>query len=200
MKEVKAAPLRRVDNLVTRLYDSARLLKMHAVVLNAVKKAYMGEAIKVYGLLGTGAAGFGTLAAALLASGMWSIGAPIAGATLAGTAAGAWYAQKYMAARTDYYIEGPGLDEAFRRAHYMQLAEKDEFIVQLWDRVRPKLQNCLRTLGFRSAPSARRADIQALDEVIDIQVPKMRSFATKTGALQFSSNKPREQPKLPASS
>ncbi len=37
---VKAAPVRRLDNLITRLYDNARLLKMHAVVMEAVRKDY----------------------------------------------------------------------------------------------------------------------------------------------------------------
>ena len=36
--EVHKAPLRRVDNVITRLNDATRLLRMHAVVLNAVKQ------------------------------------------------------------------------------------------------------------------------------------------------------------------
>lgn len=41
--EVRRAPMRRVDNMITRLYDSARLLRMHAVVMNTIKKDYTAE-------------------------------------------------------------------------------------------------------------------------------------------------------------
>ena len=40
MEEVRHAPRRRLDNIITRLYDSARLLAMHATVLEAVRKEY----------------------------------------------------------------------------------------------------------------------------------------------------------------
>ena len=40
LEEVRHAPRRRLDNIITRLYDSTRLLAMHATVLEAVRKEY----------------------------------------------------------------------------------------------------------------------------------------------------------------
>jgi hypothetical protein len=40
ISEVKNAPLRRMDNMLTRLYDSARLLHMHAAVMEAIRKDF----------------------------------------------------------------------------------------------------------------------------------------------------------------
>jgi hypothetical protein len=37
---VRHAPRRRLDNIITRLYDSTRLLAMHATVMEAIRKQY----------------------------------------------------------------------------------------------------------------------------------------------------------------
>lgn len=185
---MKRASARRLDNLITRLYDSSRLMKMHATVLNAVRRDYYAELFKVFGLVGAGASGFAALAGTLLFSGSVTYGAALGGVTVAGTALASFLAQKHLAQRADYYIEGPGLDDAFRRVHYLQLAEKDEFVSQLWDRVRPGLQTCLRTLGIRAAPSAKRSDMQQLDDIIDKEVPALRRAATKLTSLMPGKN------------
>jgi hypothetical protein len=56
-------------------------------------------------------------------------------------------------------------------------------VLQLWERVRPQLQTSLRTLGITGVPFARRADLAALDDIIDVQVPELRKAATKVGAV-----------------
>lgn len=184
--EVLRAPLRRVDNMITRLYDSARLLRMHAAVATAVKKEYAGEVAKHAGALGVGAVGLAGLAGSLLYGGNLEFGAPLAAVTLLGTAGGGWWVNRALAAKREHYLDGPGLDEAFRRVHFLQLAERDEFCAQLWERVRPQLASTLRTLGFAAVPMARRSDLQALDEVIEREVPALRQAASKAGALVMS--------------
>ena len=186
--EVAKAPLRRVDNMITRLYDSARLLRMHAAVMSAAKKDYMSDVAKYVGSLGLGASGLGGLAATLIYSGNLEVGAPVAALSLLLSGAAGWWVRRELAARADYYIDGPGLDNVFRRLHYLQLAEKDEFVAQLWERVRPQLQTALRTLGLRGVPFARRADLQALDDIVEKEVPALRLAATKAGALYSSSS------------
>jgi hypothetical protein len=175
--------MRRVDNMITRLYDSARLLRMHATVLAAVRKEYVTEAAKAWGMVATGALSAGGLAGTLVFMGAWQVGAPLAAVTLFGTAGGAWFTQRQLAARAEYYLDGPGLDEAFRRVYYLQLAERDEFVLQLWERVRPQLATALRTLGIRGAPAAKRSELAALDAIVEAEVPALRRKATKAGAF-----------------
>lgn len=86
--------------------------------------------------------------------------------------------------QVDYYLtDGHGIDEAFRKSHFIQLAERDEFVAQLFERVRPSLQTTLRTVGIRSAPSVRKSDLAALDQIIDQDAPSLRRAATKAGTL-----------------
>jgi hypothetical protein len=186
--EVQKAPLRRVDNMITRLYDSARLLRMHAAVLSAAKREYMGDVAKYAGAVGGVAAGLGGLAGSLFWTGSVELAAPLAAAALLATGGGGWWAARTLAARAAHYIDGPGLDDVFRRVYFMQLADRDEFVAQLWERVRPQLQTALRTLGLRGVPFARRGDLQALDDIVDKEVPALRQAATKAGALYSSSS------------
>ncbi len=75
---------------------------------------------------------------------------------------------------------GPGLDAAFARTHHL---EADEFTTQMWFRLRPSLQASLRTLGIGRLPPLRRADLAALDAVLDGDVPSLRRAATRANAM-----------------
>ena len=64
--EVRKAPLRRVDNLITTLYDDTRMLRTHIVVAEAVRAAHSSAVWKARlstaGVLCAGAAISGALA------------------------------------------------------------------------------------------------------------------------------------------
>lgn len=47
--EVQRAPDRRIDNMITNLYNSARLLGLHVQILEIVRKTFVKERFKVYG-------------------------------------------------------------------------------------------------------------------------------------------------------
>jgi hypothetical protein len=180
---VHRAPLRRVDNLITRLYDSARLLRMHATVLAAVKREYARDVLKAVAPAAALAAGLSALSGTLMMAGAFEVGAPLAAATLLGTVGGSWYIQRHLGQRAEYYVEGPGLEEAFRRTHFLSLAERDEFTGQLWERVRTPLRTALRTLGLRALPAPKRSELAAIDAIVSESVPSLRRAATKAGAL-----------------
>ena len=48
IQEIKRAPERRVDNMITHLYDSARLLSLHCKILESVRSKYQTEKMKIY--------------------------------------------------------------------------------------------------------------------------------------------------------
>ena len=118
--EVHRAPARRVDNVTTHLHDSALLLRMHAVVLNAVRREYTVEVGKHAAVTAVSSLSLGTLAVAAVVSALPTVAAPLGVAALAAAAGGYWYTGRIGVAKTSYFLDGPGLDEAFRKAHYIQ--------------------------------------------------------------------------------
>jgi hypothetical protein len=88
-----------------------------------------------------------------------------------------------MVAKTAFLLDGPGLDDAFRRTHFLQIASRDEGVQQLWERARGPLRNTLRMLGVRGVPAATRSELAALDRIISRDVPELRAAATKTTSL-----------------
>lgn len=118
--EVHRAPARRVDNVTTHLHDSALLLRMHATVLNAVRREYSVEVAKHAAVTAAAVLSLGTLSGAAVMAALPAVAAPLGVAALATAGAGYWYTGRVGAAKAAYFIDGPGLDEAFRRTHYIQ--------------------------------------------------------------------------------
>lgn len=181
--EIMKAPMRRVDNLATRLYDSARLLHMHAQLINSVRASYNSEFYKVAGSLTMLAVTGGLFSASLFTIGSVPLGASIAGVTALGLTAASWWANRHLAERSLWYIEGPGLEVAFRSLHAAQIAEKDEFTTQIFERVRPQTVAALQTKGIRGCPGASRSELQALENLIEKEVPALRRSASKAASL-----------------
>lgn len=119
--EVHRAPARRVDNVTTHLHDSALLLRMHATVLNAVRREYGVEVAKHAAVTAAAALSLGALAGAAAVAALPAVAAPLGVASLAAAGAGYWYTGRIGRAKTAYFLDGPGLDEAFRRTHYIQV-------------------------------------------------------------------------------
>ena len=122
VSEVHRAPARRVDNVTTHLHDSALLLRMHATVLNAVRKEYLLEVAKHGTLTAAAALSLGGLCGAALMSGLPTVAGPLAVAAVVVTGGGYWYTGRVGAAKASFFLDGPGLDEAFRRTHYMEVS------------------------------------------------------------------------------
>lgn len=181
--EVRRAPLRRVDNMVSRLYDSARLLRTYSVVLQAVRKDYLTEFSKLWASVVVGGSTVVALGGGLIFWGAVEVGIPIMGIALLGSGVAGFYVNKLLQKKFYNIVDGPGLDDVFRKTHVLPLAERDEFSSQLYERVRPQLQTTLRTFGIRGIPSIKRTDIVALDNVINVEIPNLRRASTKAGFL-----------------
>ena len=119
--EVHRAPARRIDNVTTHLHDSALLLRMHATVLNAVRKEYAFEVGKHVAVSAATALSFGALSGAAFMSGLPSVAAPLGVVALAAAGGGYWYTGRVGVSKASFFIEGPGLDESFRKTHYIQV-------------------------------------------------------------------------------
>mmetsp|Transcript_5129 Transcript_5129/g.16526 ORF Transcript_5129/g.16526 Transcript_5129/m.16526 type:complete len:517 (-) Transcript_5129:48-1598(-) len=186
--EVHRAPERRLDNMVTRLYDSARLLRMHARVADAVRREHTVAHAKKWGTSGA----VMLLGQSLAALG-FSMGAPIdvaamlGGITLAASAATYVLASRTVAQVQQRLMGEEGLTDVFRRVYFVELAERDEFVWSLWKRVLPQLQVALHTFGLHNLQSLKRSELQQLDDIVEKEVPTLRR---KTAALLSRSAPP----------
>ena len=72
--------------------------------------------------------------------------------------------------------------KALLRFQHMPLAERDDFVVSLWEQVRPQVLEALRTFGVNAVPRTSAADLQALARTADVTVPALRRQATHAAA------------------
>lgn len=181
-QEVRRAPFRRVDNVISRLYQHARRMRMHVLVLDRLARdrrrlllRYVGMALVVLAL-----GSFLTWAA-------WGITQPPEGSSwklLAGTIGGTLlllagtaglYAWDRHAKQRDL-----SLDDLFRRtfARELTLGDEAEDLEALWATVKDRVRRALDAQQGR-APAAWRTEVRRLDKVIDREVPDLRATASR---------------------
>ncbi|KAE9296240.1 hypothetical protein PF008_g24054 [Phytophthora fragariae] len=181
VSEVQRAPERRVDNLITNLYDSSRLLKMHAEIFEDLRARYASEKWRRSALVAATFVGGNAVAASALASGV-----PIeaaAGLSVASALASAgvvWHNSTVMAQLERDLLHEDSLGELFRRRYGRQLAEGDEYVMSLWKRVLPSLQVAAHTLGFSKLPKLKSSEIAALDNIVSNEIPALRRQCAPT--------------------
>ena len=181
--EVYKAPERRVDNLITDLYDSARLLRTHLVVGEAARSAYSHRLWKWRAyvsslfIIGNGAA-----AGVMTMTGMLPVAGGVCLAATAATVVAAFQMKSSLADSEKTLLSESGLDEIFQHEHIVEMAEGDEFLKTLWERkVRAQLQVAMKTVGIQNYESISNSRIRALNNVIDYEVPKLRKMSDPFG-------------------
>lgn len=177
IQEIHHAPRRRVDNILTRLYDQARRLRTHARVLNAARSTFRRTALAwrsalvlcPLALLATA-----SLTGAILGRDSWPW---VLGQIGVGGALG--LALKLLGdraiARTREEVT-EGLTGIFERLHGRDLALGDEADLRaLWAGVRNRTRAAIDTLGLERVPRTRPSHIDRLDEIAGRTVPAMRA-------------------------
>jgi hypothetical protein len=175
--EIKRAPTRRADNLVSDLLVNARLLAMQGRVCLMAARRYRAWALRIWGgaflvwVVAAGAVGL-----ALNAERWTTLGIVTAVALLA--SAGAWWGGKLLLRRWEAQARGvDGLEPSFAAAYRRELTWHDRADLRaLWERVRPKARKSLELLGAHRLPAGRsfRKQLRRLDDVVDKAIPKLR--------------------------
>ena len=172
--EVRRAPHRRLDNTVTKLYDAARLLHMHASVAELVRADLSGLAWRWAGAAAGLALAGGGAAFFAFAAGLVPYAAGVGALSLAGAGGTFYLGQRARAKAFAHACTDEGLTAAFRRCHVRELAEDDEFVLALWARVRPQLRVALVTAGAKGLPKVSGGDLARLERVRSEDVPRLR--------------------------
>lgn len=190
-QEVRRAPFRRVDNVISRLYQHARRMRMHVLVLDRLARdrrrlllRYVGIALVVlllgsfltWAALGIGGAPADAPAVEAADGGRWKLLAGTIGGTLLlllGT--GGLYAWDRHAKQRDL-----SLDDLFRRtfARELTLGDEAEDLEALWATVKDRVRRALDARQGK-APVAWRTELRRLDKVIDRDVPELRASASR---------------------
>jgi len=179
ISEVKRAPERRMDNLITNLYDSTRLLRTHVVVADAARRAHQRVVWK-YRLSSGGLFASGSIVAALLAQtgALLEVGLGVWCFSLVATALSIWQGRSSIKASEDLVISKDGLDSFFKETHMLNLAEGDEFLASLWEqRVCKQLQLALKTIGPDNIPALSNSDLNELDRILKEETASLRKLS-----------------------
>ena len=177
MEKVRRAPARRVDNIVTRLYQDARALRVHARVIEEARgelfrRLWGGRAASVLAglVLGGASAGVQSLApqatAAVVTLGGLGGLVLVAGVLLAGL----------LTQRREQELR-ESLNRVFEQAFREELAlgTNSEDLRALWERVRPRTRRVFESTSVLALPRVRRADFAAMDEAIRDLLPGLRA-------------------------
>lgn len=183
VEQVMQAPKRRVDNVITNLYDSTATLLLYSKVWNDVATKYSKEwrncRFQEVGFAVAGAMTLGGLnymgMDAMLQGG-------VVGASVLGVGGLFWYDQSYLRRLQEELTTPESLSSSFQRTHARQVQDADEFIASLWQRVRVSirtaLQNAFETSGSLSTVS--QAELQSLQDILDVEIPKLRRLANES--------------------
>jgi len=182
--EVRKAPKRRMDNLITALHDATASLLMHTVILQDLQKNRSAQYRK-HKLQETGSVLFGGGLTGLLLT----YGSDMLGASIAGTAAGSvfaatalftgglvWYNQKQLEDWERLSCTNSQLSAVFQKTHFQAVQEGDEYTAAIWQRVRENLLVALpEQLKQNTIPPS---DIKDLQRILQEEVPALRQLAS----------------------
>lgn len=174
--EIRRAPARRADNLLTQVEDHARRLLLHARVIDAAARSLRAFRWKLWGLLALMTA-FGALAGYIspIAKAPGWVTALIYGA--AGlVAVGGFYGIRGLAAGEARRI-ADGLPSVFEELYARELLvrERSEDLWSLWEKVHAHARQAIKTMGLLSFPCLRPADFERLRKAVETEIPEFRS-------------------------
>jgi GTP-binding protein EngB required for normal cell division len=175
VREVKRAPARRVDNLVTQLEEHGQRLLMHARVIDEAGRLLRRFRFKLWGMVMVGlfvGALAGLVALELGAS-------PRVLAAIWGTAAVLGYLGYFVVrglVRSHSEQITSGLTGVFERLYARELLvrERVDDLRAIWDKVHPRARLALEKVGVLQFPRLGRGERERLEEALEKQVPELR--------------------------
>jgi len=178
VREVCNAPKRRVDNEISRLSDNISMLQMHCNVLHDLTSTYK-KAVWKSRFTAAGS----VLATGSVSGGAMYLEAPmqlIAGTGISGalaTVAVLWWNQSSLRDLSSRLTSLESMEKAFQKKYHRQIADKDEFTLSLWARVKDHLKVGLSSEDLIEMNKLASADSDKLDNLIENQIPSLRREA-----------------------
>lgn len=174
--EVRKAPQRRLDNVITQLQDAVRQLYMHAQIVQDIRQRW-SNLYWQYRLSQIGTAFTGTSLAAGLSS-YGGVSADVTGmvvaTTILATGGLTWY-QSISLAEWEKQAHSPAqLSLAFQRTHSRAIQDGDEYVAAVWQRIRDHLGVVLSHQSIGEIGVVSRGDLKRLEDLMEKSVPELR--------------------------
>jgi hypothetical protein len=176
VKEIRRAPARRADNVLTQLRDHAERLRMHAQVLDCAVKDVGRFRIRAWMMLLLVALFGGLAGAVTLSAGVqpW-IPMLLFGAAGLLVYGGAFVVRALVRGRAAQAADGLGA--VFERLHARDLVQREraDDLRSRWAEVQPRTKAAIESLGLLSFPRLDREDAERLERVIGKDIPDLRA-------------------------
>lgn len=178
--EIKRAPIRRVDNMITHAGYHAERLRMHARISDRARKHLYRFRYQLYGGLTA------LVLAVLVTAGYfgrvedWLTTIAVALGAVA-VAVGGHYGIQYLSRNREEKILD-NLDDIFEEVYERDLVIKNrpENLILRWEDVRPLTRRTIKKLGLLSWPSLRTRDLNRLDRCLNKEIPELRAQLHRT--------------------
>jgi hypothetical protein len=196
--EIRRAPFRRVDNMISLATAHGEGLRLHARVadragqkLRATRWKFRLAALLV-ALLGLGAGGY-----ALYLQEWWT-GAIIIAVALLLAFTVRYIGQRVISSRERRAAET--LDETFEEVHRRDLVVGDRptSLLKLWERTRPITRRAAAELGLLSLPRLKNGELAKLNRCLEEELPALRAKLHRPESLatrnEAGSHRPEREP------
>lgn len=174
--EIRRAPARRADNMITQLGDHAMRLQMHARVCSEARRELFGYALKAWQALGVLVALLVLIGAvSIQLSAPWWL--PAAAFALgAGTGHAGWHFVRRAIRRQEATIVA-GLSATFERVYMRDLVVHDRALDlnSQWEIVHPQTRRTVEALGLLSFRKLSAAEDRRLTQAIEKEIPALRA-------------------------
>jgi len=178
--EIKQAPVRRVDNMITHVAHHAERLRMHARIVDRARARVTKFRMQL--LAGLGAL---VIVALLFAfyfgqAEQWMVMSGIIVGTVL-VAAGLFFGIRALVKQREAKVIDD-LDSVFEEVYKRDLVvgNRPEDLVIHWHDVKPVTRRTLKNLGLLSWPSLRGKDLARLDRCLEQEVPELRARLHRT--------------------
>lgn len=176
--EVRKAPERRMDNVITHLHDSVGQLLMHARILQDIRnrwsRMYWQAKWQQLGVGCTGAA----LTGLMTVYGNGVVPVEVTGGVVAGsillTGGMTWYHSTQLQEWERQSCTPEELSAAFQRTHSRAIGDGDEYTAAVWQRVRDPLRVALEQVGIARLATPSAMELGSLTSIIDDDIPALR--------------------------
>jgi len=175
VKEIKRAPARRADNLVTQLEEHGQRLLVHAKVIHEARRTLRSFRLKLWMILVVGVLFAGLAGAITIWAGVkWWISATVFGSAGLLAYAGTFVINSMVKSESGHLLAG--LTGIFEHLYARELLVRDRVddLHALWDRVHPRVKTSLEKMGILAFPKLSIEERDRLAAALEKSVPELR--------------------------
>lgn len=178
--EIKRAPIRRVDNMITHAAHHAGRLRLHARIADSARRQLQRYRYSLYGSLAALVLVGLLIAGTYARAENWPTAFAVA-VIAAAVAFGGHFGVRFLSGKKEGDILDH-LDAIFEEVYQRDLVirNRPEDLLHQWQDVHPTTRRTLKKLGLLSLPNLRTKDLNRLNLCLNEKVPALRAKLHRT--------------------